>query len=186
MCWLLDFSFIPIIWPWIWGHCTFLHCTILHIRLFDYHCVHFFYILCIYLTLFSLLSLKCEIKINKDVRVAELDLCKVSFLRNVRHNRVMWSFLLSACCLWCSISICPSCCSPLSFFPLRLPLLSQKAFGDTTALHYWSKNSMAASKKSCPLVSSLNLHNNFSSVWDGMLSTLVHSSRTTVPPELFY
>lgn len=48
----------------------------------------------------------------------------------------------------------------LSLMPvtaLCLSRFSQKAFGGTTALHYWSRNSMAASKKSCLLVSSLSI-----------------------------
>lgn len=58
------------------------------------------------------------------------------------------------------LHIDPPLMSLLPFsFSLCRSLFSQKAFGGTTALHYWSRNSMAASKKSCLLVSSLYVWN---------------------------
>lgn len=81
----------------------------------------------------------------------------------------MCSILVSGCCVACSAAywFVSNVCRLSLFFPLCLSLCSQKAFGGTTAPHYWSRNSMAASKKSCPSVSSSNLHDNVNYVsWD--------------------
>lgn len=71
------------------------------------------------------------------------------------------SLLLSGCFAVCStvywfISLC--CCLILFPSPISLSVFSQKAFGGTTAPHYWSRNSTAASKKYYPLVSSICCH----------------------------
>lgn len=76
--------------------------------------------------------------------------------------------------------------SVISVAPPPPSLLSQKAFGGTTALHYWSRNSMAALKKSCQLVSSFHLCNNFRSVlvvifYSTLPEPLMCSASFTVP-----
>ena len=81
--------------------------------------------------------------------------CGVVF-RNVWLNRVMCSISEAAYRYVSNVGKPPPC----------LFLLSQKAFGGTTAPHYWSRSSTAVSKKSCPSVSGSQLHNKFSSFWD--------------------